>query len=42
MPKKKKKTAKKKKEKTKGEIVGYYYDGFKSTILRKTKDILGI
>lgn len=42
MPKKKKKTAKKTKEKTKGEIVGYYFDGVKTTILRKTRNILGI
>jgi hypothetical protein len=42
MPKKKKKTAKKTKEKTKSEIVGYYYDGIKTTILRKTRNILGI
>ena len=33
-------TVKKKKEKT--EIVGYYWDGVKSYVLRKTRNILGI
>ena len=44
MPKSKKltktKTVKKKKEKT--EIVGYYWDGIKSYVLRKSRNILGI
>ena len=34
------KTVKKKKEKT--EIVGYYWDGIKSYVLRKRRNILGI
>ena len=41
MPKKKK-TTNKKKVKNNKEIVGYYFDGLKTTVLRKTKDILGI
>ena len=41
MPKKKaKKKPNTKKEKI--EIVGYYWDGVKSYVLRKTRNILGI
>jgi len=40
MPKKKKKTARKKDKDT--EVVGYYWDGFKSWILTKKRWILSI
>ena len=39
MPKKK---TKKKTKKEKQEISGYYWDGIKSYVLKKTKNILGI
>jgi hypothetical protein len=42
MPNKKKKTKTVKKKKKQGEIEGYYFDGVKSIVIRKTRKILSI
>lgn len=42
MPKKKTKKETQKKQKKVKEVSGYYWDGIKSYVLKKSKNILGI